>query len=143
MQSVAVDKLAEIAQKRGRPFEILIVDDERYVREVFRDYCALTNAFQIDLAQGGKDAVDKVSSKKYDLITMDLIMPDVSGLEALTAIKEVSPQVPVIIVTGNATEKLIREAGVKGACRVVYKPVMLEDFLVEIVTILTRESGNM
>jgi DNA-binding NtrC family response regulator len=140
MQSAVIDKLTQVAQKRGRPFEILIVDDERYVREVFRDYCALTNSCHIDLALGGKDALEKIILKKYDLITMDLIMPDVSGLEALSAIKEVCPQVPVMIVTGNATDKLVREAGIKGACRVVYKPVMLEDFLNEIAISLTKES---
>jgi CheY-like chemotaxis protein len=139
MQSAVVDRLTQVAKKRGRPFEVLIVDDERYVREVFRDYCALTNSCQIDLALGGKDALDKVTQKSYDLITMDLIMPDVSGLEALIAIKEVCPQVPVMIVTGNATDKLVREAGIKGACRVVYKPVMLEDFLNEIASMLTKE----
>ncbi len=142
MHSAVIERLSEVAQKRGRPFEILIVDDERYVREVFRDYCALTNSCQIDLALGGKDALEKVAAKKYDLITMDLIMPDISGLEALMAIKEFCPQVPVMVVTGNATDKLVREAGIKGACRVVYKPVMLEDFLNEIAITLTKESGE-
>ena len=141
MQSDTFDKLTRAAGERGRPFRVLIVDDERYVREVFRDYCALTSAFEIDLAQDGDEAIRQVSATKYDLVTMDLVMPELSGLDALVEIKKVAPQLPVIIVTGNATEKLVREAGLMGACRVLYKPVMLEDFLHEVSSALlsTRE----
>ncbi len=141
MQETAIDKLARAAAERGRPFKILIVDDERYVREVFRDYCNLTNAFEIDLALDGTEAIQQVQKIPYDLVTMDLVMPELSGLDALVEIKKVAPQLPVIIITGNATDKLIREAGVMGACRVLYKPVMLEDFMHEIGSALlsTRE----
>ncbi|MBK7140737.1 MAG: response regulator [bacterium] len=132
MQDSTLEKLGQAATDRGRPFRILIVDDERYVREVFRDYCALSNAFEIDLALGGTEAIEQIKQSKYDLVTMDLVMPELSGLDALVEIKKVAPQLPVIIITGNATDKLVREAGVMGACRVLYKPVMLEDFLQEI-----------
>lgn len=136
MQTATISKLNEAAAERGRPFRVLIVDDERYVREVFRDYCELSNALQIDLAHGGQEAVEKVTSEPYDLVTLDLIMPELSGLDALIAIKRLAPKLPVIIVTGNATDKLVHEAGVLGACRVLYKPVMLEDFLNEVTAAL-------
>lgn len=136
MQTTGIDKLNQAAAERGRPFRVLIVDDERYVREVFRDYCELSNALEISLALGGQEAVEKVSADKYDLVLLDLIMPELSGLDALVAIKRLSPQLPVMIVTGNATEKLVHEAGLLGACRVLYKPVMLEDFLSEISSAL-------
>ncbi|MBN1211684.1 MAG: response regulator [candidate division Zixibacteria bacterium] len=133
-----IDKLLAKIEERGEPFRVLIVDDEKWVREVFRDFCNLTDVFDVDLAQSGVEAVAKVKAKQYDLITMDLIMPDMSGLEALHAIKEVSPRVPVMVITGNATEKLINEAGVLGACRVMYKPVLLEDFISELSATLLR-----
>ncbi len=141
MQTATIEKLSQAVAHRGRPYRILIVDDEHYVREVFHDYCALTQAFAIDLAQGGREAVEKVRTGKFDLVTMDLIMPELSGLDALVAIKRLVPQLPVVIITGNATEKLVHEAGVLGACRVLYKPVTLEDFLREVVSALsgTRE----
>lgn len=136
MQTTGIDKLNQAAAERGRPFRVLIVDDEQYVREVFRDYCELSNALEISLAFGGQEAVEKVSADKYDLVLLDLIMPELSGLDALVAIKRLLPQLPVMIVTGNATEKLVHEAGLLGACRVLYKPVMLEDFLDEISSAL-------
>ena len=133
-----VEKLIEKIEQRGEPFRVLIVDDEKWVREVFRDFCNLTDVFDVDLAQNGEEALEKVKAKQYDLITMDLIMPEMSGLEALHAIKKVSPRVPIVVITGNATEKLINEAGVLGACRVMYKPVLLEDFISELPETLLR-----
>ncbi|HWR83627.1 MAG TPA: response regulator [Candidatus Deferrimicrobium sp.] len=138
MASVDVYKLEEKARQLGRPFRVLIVDDEKWVRDVFRDFCRLTDAFEVDLANSGAEAIEKAKTFRYDLITMDLIMPEVSGLEAVTAIKEFSSGVPIIVITGNATDSLVHRAGVEGACRVLYKPVMLEDFVAAITSTLVR-----
>jgi two-component system chemotaxis response regulator CheY len=131
-----LEKLAQKARERGRPFRVLIVDDETWVRDVFRDFCNITNVFEIDLAGSGSEAIAKANQTVYDLITMDLIMPEMSGLDALIEIKQNSPRVPVMIVTGNATDRLVREAGVQGASRVLYKPIMLEEFIAEVATAL-------
>jgi DNA-binding NtrC family response regulator len=133
-----IQDLNELARERGKAFRILIVDDEEWARDVFREFCDLTEAFQIDVAVDGREAISKADSETYDLITMDLIMPDMSGLEALSSIKQAAPRVPVMIITGNATEKLVREAGVMGACRVLYKPVPLDSFLDVITQTLMR-----
>ena len=138
MPAVEVKELEQLAQQRGRPFKVLIVDDEKWVREVFRDFCKLTDVFNVEVAKSGAEAVEKVKAGKYDLITLDIIMPEMSGLEVLTAIKKLSPNVPIVVITGNATEKLVNEAGVHGACKVMYKPVMLEDFLAELASTLVR-----
>jgi len=142
MNTPQLEKLNEMAQERGRPFRVLIVDDEQWVREVFRDFCDLTQAFQVELAPDGDKAVKMAAQNEYDLITLDLIMPEMSGLDVLSAIKEVSPKVPVMIITGNATEKLINQAGVLGACRVMYKPVLLESFISEMMSTLQRQNAK-
>jgi DNA-binding NtrC family response regulator len=69
-------------------------------------------------------------------VTVDLIMPEISGLDVLSAIKKTAPQTPVMIITGNATEKLVHEAGLLGAYRVIYKPIALEAFVMEISSAL-------
>ncbi len=138
MPTVDLHELEQLARQRGQPFKVLIVDDEKWVREVFRDFCRLSDAFDVELANTGSEAVEKVKVNKYDLITIDLIMPEMSGLETLTIIKEMSPSVPIMVITGNATEKLVLQAGIQGACRVMYKPVMLEDFVAELTSTLTR-----
>lgn len=138
MAEIRVEKLARLARERGEPFRVLIVDDEKWVREVFRDFCNVTEAFEVELADSGAEALEKIQAVPYDLVTVDLIMPEMSGLEVLSAIKKVRPKVPVMVITGNATDKLIHEAGLLGACRVMYKPLMLEDFLAEVMSALDR-----
>lgn len=138
MTAVNLEKLARAARERGQPFRVLIVDDEQWIRDVFKDFCAATKAFEVDLAESGAEAVQKVGAKKYDLVTLDLIMPEMSGLEALSEIKRTSPQVPIMVITGNATEKLVRQAGVMGAGKVMYKPIRLEKFIAELTSTLVR-----
>lgn len=138
MASDKLQKLSELASARGGAFRILIVDDEQWVRDVFKDFCSLTNAFEIDVATSGSEAVEMAGRGNYDLITLDLIMPEMSGLEALAEIKDTAPRVPVMVITGNATDKLVREAGVLGACRVMYKPVQLDDFIHEVTQTLLK-----
>lgn len=139
MSGLDVEKLNKMALERGTPYKVLIVDDERWVQDVFKDFCELTDdAVVVELANNGYDAIEKAKKQEYDLITLDLIMPEMSGLEVLTEIKKVSPHVPVMIITGNATDKIINEAGVLGACSVLYKPVKLEYFLSELTATLLR-----
>lgn len=134
---VNFDKLNKMATKRGEPFRILIVDDEKWIQDVFLDFCKLSDAFVVELADSGLEAIEKVKNKNYDLITLDLIMPEFSGLETLSQLKKIKPHVPVMIITGNATDKIINKAGVLGACRVMYKPIMLENFISELTSTLT------
>ncbi len=128
-----IDKLTEMAETRGEPFKVLIVDDEEWVREVFKDFCGVTSAIEVKLAGGGEEALKLAAQNQYDIITLDLIMPEMSGLDVLAEIKKVSPKVPVWVITGNSTDRLVEEAGILGASRVIYKPVVLHDFIAELV----------
>ena len=139
MTDANLEHLTKLARERGYPYRILIVDDEPWIREVFSDFCALSDALEVELAATGSEAVDKVKASTYDLVTLDLIMPEMSGLDTLTEIKRSFPRIPIMIITGNATKKLVDQAGVLGACRVMYKPIQLDDFLTEVSSALARQ----
>lgn len=140
MKTITTDleRLAKSAEERGRPFRVLIVDDERWVRDVFKDFCDLTKAFEIDMAESGTEALEMIETNAYDLVTMDLIMPEMSGIDALQEIKSRAPRTPVMIITGNATDRMVTQAGVQGACRVMYKPILLDEFIAEVTATLAR-----
>ncbi len=138
MTQINFEKLSKMAKDRGAPFKVLIVDDEQWIRDIFREFCELTDAFEVELAGDGMEAMEKINNNSYDLVTLDLIMPEFSGLEVLTHLKKITPQVPVMIITGNATDKIINEAGVMGACSVLYKPIMLENFIAELTNTLGK-----
>lgn len=127
--SANMELLSEGAKDRGKPYKILIVDDEPWVRDVFTDFCSLTDAVVVETAENGMDALKMIRGGQYDLVTVDLIMPEMSGMEVLSEIKRMAPQVPVMVITGNATDKLINQAGVMGACQVLYKPIQLDEFV--------------
>lgn len=135
-----VSKIEKLVDRRGKAFKVLIVDDEPRIREIFRDFCELTNSVEVDMAENGTDAITKIMNSDYDLVTMDLIMPEMAGVEAVARIKDLKPHLPVIVITGNATERLINQAGVKGASSVLYKPVMLENFVDEVISTLERSA---
>lgn len=128
------EKIEDLARKKGRSFRVLIVDDEPKVRDVFKQFCEISSAVEVDMAENGAEALEKIQNNDYDLVTMDLIMPEMSGVEAVTKIKEVKPRLPVIVITGNATERLVTEAGLQGASSLLYKPVMMENFIEEVIT---------
>jgi len=131
-----------MAEKNGGPFNILVIDDEKRIRDIYKEFCDLTEALNVELAHSGEDAINKINNTIFDLVTLDLIMPEMSGLDVLNSIKQASPQLPVMVITGNATNRLVNEAGVMGACKVLYKPVMLEDFLEEVTSALGKRMAT-
>lgn len=134
-------KIEELARHKGRRFRVLIVDDEPHVRDIFKEFCEITDLVDVDMADNGAAALDMVGKTDYDLVTMDLIMPEMSGVEAVAKIKEKYPHLPIIVITGNATERLIRQAGVGGASSLLYKPVMMENFVDEVISTFEKSLG--
>ncbi|MFH2036165.1 MAG: response regulator [Candidatus Zixiibacteriota bacterium] len=134
MKELDLDKIENLAMARGRSFRVLIVDDEPRVRDIFKEFCEISNSVEVDMAENGAEAVEKVKTEDYDLVTMDLIMPEMSGVEAVKKIKEVKPYLPVIVITGNATQRLVTKVGLEGASSLLYKPVMMENFVEEVIT---------
>lgn len=130
-----------LSKRQGKPLKVLIVDDEENVRNVFRDFCRTSPLFEVATASGGEEAVNMVCDEKFDIVTVDLVMPEMSGLEAIKTIKSKKPHLPVVIVTGNATESLISKAGLMGGCRVLHKPVDLGHFIQELVDLAEEKCG--
>lgn len=122
-------------QRQGRPINVLVVDDEEKIRDLFRDFCLSSSFFQVETVSGGHEAIERIEKDDFDIITIDLVMPEISGLETIAAIRKIKPHLPVVIITGNATDNLIREAGRIGGCRVMHKPIGVKDFLEELIDI--------
>ena len=82
--------------------KILICDDEELIRNVIKEYLTLEN-FTIDEAEDGHIAVSKCKETHYDLIIMDIMMPHMDGIAALTKLREFS-NVPVILLTAKSED---------------------------------------
>ncbi|HUD44835.1 MAG TPA: response regulator [Patescibacteria group bacterium] len=91
--------------------KILLVEDEASIADVFKDQLTL-GGFDVEIAPGGAQALQMLKASKYDLMLLDLVMPEVDGLEVLKEIKEKPaeyPQIPTIALT-NVTSEDVKKA---------------------------------
>ncbi|HDP80326.1 MAG TPA: response regulator [Spirochaetes bacterium] len=84
--------------------KILIVEDEQHQRELYS--MELQDAgYEVEQAANGKEAVDKVKNNKYDLVILDIRMPEMDGIEALGKILSRDKKIPIIIYTAYSNYK--------------------------------------
>ena len=106
--------------------KILVVDDEPSHRTMLR--AVLTDeGYAVAEASDGTEAIQAVEKEAFDLILMDLRMTAMDGIEALTEIRKISPQVPVLIMTAYASVKTAVEALKAGAFDYLTKPLDIEE----------------
>jgi excisionase family DNA binding protein len=113
----------------GRRTQILVVDDEPLVGKLFRDSLQEKNGYQVTIALSSLDAVELIASQNFDLIFLDLVMPELDGNEFFGCIREIDKQVPVIIITGYPDSKLLKKAKEHGPFMIMIKPFTSDDIL--------------
>jgi DNA-binding response OmpR family regulator len=101
--------------------KVLVVDDEPVVASSMRRTLN-RRGFQVDEAFSGNDALNRILNQMYDLVLLDMRMPDSSGLELLPTIKKHRPKLPVVMVTGYASIDTAVEAIQRGASDYMAKP---------------------
>jgi two-component system chemotaxis response regulator CheY len=100
---------------------VLVVDDAAFMRMMIRDILA-REGYVIHEAVNGRDAVEKYTEIGPDIVTMDITMPGMSGLEALRLIREQDPSARVLMVSAMGQQKMIVEALEYGAMDFLVKP---------------------
>jgi two-component system response regulator AtoC len=109
-------------------WHLLLLEDEASVREAFalrlRD-----QGYVVQTAESGEDALGLLRSFEPDVLVADLVMPNLSGLEVLARVKQLSPALPVIVLTARGTVKDAVEAMRLGAFDFVAKSIDMDDLL--------------
>lgn len=106
---------------------ILLVEDDRFFRDMFSDILQ-AEGYLVETASCGTDGLDMLAKGQYSLVITDLVMPDISGLEILSRVRESHPTVDVIMVTGNANLESAVYALKNGARDYLIKPVNHDEF---------------
>lgn len=107
--------------------KILIVDDSAFMRSIIKNTLGQNGISDIVEAVDGSDAIIKYDENKPDLVFMDIMMPNKTGLEALKEIMTKDPNAKIIMCTSVGQEKVIQEAVETGATDFVTKPFKPED----------------
>ena len=115
---------------------ILVVDDEEALRTVLSSELE-GEGYQVASAGDGQEAINVLTSKEFDLILLDIKMPNVDGFEVLKFVKERHPKTKVIMLTGFADLKNAIESKKLGAEDFVSKPYDLVDLLTTVERVLT------
>ena len=110
------------------PARILVIDDDDSVRKVL--VSALEDeGYQVDVAETGKRAIEKSQAKFYNLALIDIRLPDMEGTKLLSDLKETTPKMVKIIITGYPSLQNAIQAVRKGANDYVVKPFKMENVL--------------
>jgi len=119
-------------------FKLLIVDDEERIRKVLHDYF-IKNNFDVKMAKDGDEALDKFFADKFDVVILDIMMPNTDGYTVLKEIRKVS-KTPVVMLTAKAEEYDVLKGYELCADEYVAKPFNLKILLAKVNAVLRRTS---
>ena len=106
--------------------KVLVVDDSLVIRAKMRGFLIKLGHSVIGEAKDGREAILMYKELNPDLITMDITMPDMDGIEATRRIIDENPDALIIMVTSHGQEKKVMDAIDAGAKGYVLKPIRLE-----------------
>ena len=119
--------------------KILIIDDEKAIRETLSEILSFEN-YKVDTASNGKEGVEMLTNNIYDVVLSDIKMPGMDGMEFLTKANEISPDTPVIMISGHGTIELAVEAVRKGAYDFIAKPPDLNRLLITLKNAIDKNN---
>ncbi len=107
---------------------ILVVDDYFADRETLKVILE-DRGYRVVTAETGADALLKVRQKHFDIIFLDIRLPDLDGVKIFEKVKQMDPEVAVIMMTGFSEEEMIRRAASQGSYTCIYKPFNVENII--------------
>lgn len=108
---------------------ILVTDDAEFMRITLQKMLEKNGHKVIGFAGNGEEALKKYKELKPDIVTMDITMPDVDGIEGTRRIKQFDPNAKIIICSAVGQERMIMEAIKAGALNFIVKPFKEEKII--------------
>jgi two-component system cell cycle response regulator len=121
--------------------KVLVVDDDPNLRKTLADILRI-KGYATVLAAGGAEAIAAARQDVFALALVDLMLPDMSGIEVMTRIKAISPMTEAIILTGNASMDTAIAATSQGAFSYLVKPYQMDELLLKIRHAVERKQAQ-
>ena len=119
--------------------KILVIDDERSIRNTLKDILEFEK-HQVVLAENGRAGLEAVQGNSFDVIFSDIKMPEMDGIELLSALKEQEVEAPVVMISGHGNIETAVECIKKGAFDFIEKPIDLNRMLITLRNALDKNS---
>lgn len=115
--------------------KIIVVDDDIIILQAMKN-SLVQNGYEVFATTDAQDALDTLSDERFDLVISDIMMPYISGMELLAAIKEQIKDIPILIVSALDQQEIILTAFKEGATDFIKKPINLDELILRIKKIL-------
>ena len=112
---------------------ILIADDAQFMRLAIRKMLEKHDCEIVDEAANGLEAVEKYIKYTPDIVTMDITMPEMDGVQAIREIKKINPDAKILVISAMGQEIHVKEAVMAGASGFIVKPLKEEDIVKSIM----------
>ena len=109
--------------------KVLIVDDAAFMRGSLKLMLEKNGYEVVGEAENGKVAVHRYNEMKPDLVTMDITMPEMDGIQAVKEIKRINPKSKIIMISALGQESYVKEAVISGAAGFIVKPFKEEQVI--------------
>ncbi len=151
MQTMKMDRLCPIYTSReealqsvgSRAVRVLVVDDTAVERHLVGNLLNAIEGIEIEYAENGVDALDKLKRAMFNLVLTDLMMPMMDGLQLLDEVSRLYPQTPVVLMTAYGNELLAVEALERGAASYVPKDQKADRLVDTVKKVLARSIVRM
>lgn len=122
--------------------KILIIDADNDYCEILENTLAL-EGFRADSVYSGEEGLLRISERRYQLVILDLSLPDISGMQVMTRIKEMHPDIQIIVVTAADSTGSAIESLKAGAADFISKPIMLDDVVISVKKLFRHSKKEM
>ena len=116
-----IDRIIALIEELLERTLILVVDDQFADRETLKGILE-DKGYRVATARDGAEAIEMVKSRHYDIIFLDVRLPDMNGVQVFEQVKEIDHKATVIMMTGYTQEDLVKRAVSQGAYTCIYKP---------------------
>ena len=121
--------------------KILVVDDDPIIRNALFEFLS-SKGYQVILAENGREGLNKYKESTPDLVILDLIMPEMNGVECLEGMRQIDSSTNVIILTGFGSDEQLTRLKELGVTHILKKGMGFEDFLAQVEGVLGRSNEN-
>jgi len=122
----------------GLKGKILVIDDELDIREGLYDLLTLEGGYTVELAHNGTAGLHKLEGTAYDLVLLDLMMPDMSGMDVLRQVRKTDTETPIFMITAYGSVEAAVDALKLGANDYFSKPWDNQKLIIEIDRMIAR-----